>query len=342
MYFDGRIQLAWLDIATAYGIVGLSSGTGTSVQSFPSLTIEDATLTEGNDGGQLLEFTVRLSELSTEDVYVRCFTNDNTAHAGTDYLAIDQTLMIPAGLDQAVVEIEVYGDTDIEANETFHVLLADPIYATILDGQAIGTIMNDDIVLLIPPFEQFAYKNDPFDLDNTAIMFTPNTMGEYDMSISTIQTLPTHPWSGQPLNMQDDDSLRVDLTSGQTVSLYGISYDHLYIGSNGYITFTEPDMDFDESWRDHFDTARISALFNDLNPGYSGDIYFEQLPDRVVVTWADVPEYGQYNGNTFQVEMYFDGRIQLAWLDITVTRGVVGLSPGYGLLPGYHETDLSQ
>jgi hypothetical protein len=81
---------------------------------------------------------------------------------------------------------------------------------------------------------------------------------------------------------------------------------------------------------------------NDLNPEQSGDIYVDQFNDRVVVTWVDIPEYDKYDGNTFQAEIYFDGRIQLAWLDITVTRGLVGLSPGNGLLPGYQETDLSQ
>ena len=92
---------------------------------------------------------------------------------------------------------------------------------------------------------------------------------------------------------------------------------------------------------DHFATLRVSALFDDLDPTAGGTIRTLELNDRVVITWENISEYDQSNSNTFQVEMYYDGRIQLAWLNIDATDGLVGLSDGLGLRPGLTETDLS-
>jgi hypothetical protein len=55
-----------------------------------------------------------------------------------------------------------------------------------------------------------------------------------------------------------------------------------------------------------------------------------------------VPEYGESNSNTFQIEMYFDGRIQLSWLGIASENGIVGLSDGLGIPPEFQETDFSE
>ncbi|MCZ6699630.1 MAG: hypothetical protein O7D94_11920, partial [Planctomycetota bacterium] len=70
-------------------------------------------------------------------------------------------------------------------------------------------------------------------------------------------------------------------------------------------------------------------------------ISWKLLADRVAVTWADVPEYFQENSNTFQAEMYFDGRIQISYLNLDSDDGLVGLSAGTGIVPGFVETDLS-
>jgi hypothetical protein len=51
---------------------------------------------------------------------------------------------IPAGQTSYEVIIEVYGDRDFESDETFFVNLSSPVNADISDGQAVGTIVNDD------------------------------------------------------------------------------------------------------------------------------------------------------------------------------------------------------
>ena len=137
--------------------------------------------------------------------------------------------------------------------------------------------------------------------------------------------------------MDDDDREAVSVCNdpaiGQGAVLYGIEYCTFYVGSNGYITFTRGDSDFSESLRDHFDLPRISALFTDLDPSTNGLINWRQLIDRVAVTYLGVPETGESDINTFQIEMFFDGRIQISYLDLSATGGIAGLSAGTDL-PG--------
>jgi hypothetical protein len=192
--------------------------------------------------------------------------------------------------------------------------------------------------------EQFFLPlNDGFDLSNKSIIFTPTSDGvSYGAYLDEITSLPTNPEGGTQLSLRDDDSEHVDLDGGATVSIYGSSFGGFYVGSNGYITFTEGDNDFSGTLADHFDTLRISALFEDFDPPAGGQISWKQLADRAVVTWMNVYEYERNHPNTFQVEMYFDGRIQISWLMIAVNNGIVGLSDGLGVPVGFEETDFSE
>ena len=72
---------------------------------------------------------------------------------------------------------------------------------------------------------------------------------------------------------------------------------------------------------------RIAALLDDLNRGV-GAAPWKQLADRVAVTFQNVPEYSTSNANSFQIEMFFDGRIRITCLGIAATDGLIGLSPG--------------
>ncbi len=193
----------------------------------------------------------------------------------------------------------------------------------------------------VPEF--FSERFDPSgnDLGYRRITFTPDGgISYYAACIETISSLPTDPNAGTEVTLDDDNYSLITMGGLDTVSLYGVSYNHYYIGANGYLTFTQGDTDYTESYDDHFDTPRISALFDDLSPQY-GTVRYQQLGDRVAVTWQDVPEWNTSNQNTFQIEMYFDGRITLSYLAIAAVDGLVGLSAGGGADPGFDATDLS-
>jgi hypothetical protein len=189
--------------------------------------------------------------------------------------------------------------------------------------------------------EQFTGGSDSFDLANQSILFTPGGSG-YTFTVDSITALPTNPAGGTTPDLADDDAVQVSVGSGRSVVLFGQSYRSFSIGSNGYLTFTQADTDYSETMADHFDTPRVSVLFNDLNPQREGSsVSWKQLADRVVVSWNQVSDYATGNPDTMEVELYFDGRIRLAWLAVGSRDGIVGLSNGQGVPTGFSETDFS-
>lgn len=196
----------------------------------------------------------------------------------------------------------------------------------------------------VPDFFTEQFSSNDNDLDNRTFIFTPAAnVDQYTACSFPIITLPTDPAGGTTLTFANDDSsVNVPLTGGAQVRLYGVAYSSVYVGANGYITFTAPDTDSTESLADHFDTPRVSALFDDLDPPQQGQVSYKQLADRLVVSFINVTEdITTSNSNTFQFELYFDGRIVISYLAIAAPDGLAGLSAGLGLSPDFLENDLS-
>ena len=85
-----------------------------------------------------------LSRSSDTSVTVRYETADGTAIDGTDYDAASGTLTFGPGITQRTLEVQTREDATDEPNETFTVTLSDPDGATLLDADAVGTIIDDD------------------------------------------------------------------------------------------------------------------------------------------------------------------------------------------------------
>ncbi|MCF8533937.1 MAG: cellulase family glycosylhydrolase [Reyranella sp.] len=130
--------------ASGFIINGVAVGTD-PVPLLPSLSVADATVTEGNSGTHELAFTVTLSAASTSPITVAYATGNGTATAGADYAALAGTLTFAAGETSKVIRVQVSGDIAIESNETLTLSLSSPSGATIADGAALGTITNDDV-----------------------------------------------------------------------------------------------------------------------------------------------------------------------------------------------------
>ncbi len=124
--------------------IASSSATGTIVNDDARISVADATVTEGNNGTSNLAFTVTLSAAASGPVTVAYATSDVSARAGQDYAARSGTLTFAAGETSKVVFVPVTGDATVEANETLRLTLSSPTGATIDDGVATGTIVNDD------------------------------------------------------------------------------------------------------------------------------------------------------------------------------------------------------
>jgi len=179
------------------------------------------------------------------------------------------------------------------------------------------------------------------DMSNQTLTFKPNALvGGYEVCRNEVADFPVDPTGSTIVTLGDDDYLSVDLL-GPRIEFYDNSYDTFYIGSNGYVTFVSGDTFYLESFDDHFDLPRISALFDDLDPSAAGTISFKQLNDRVVVTFQDVPEYSSAGSNSFQIEIYFNGKIRITLLDIAAQDGLIGLSAGNGVPAYFGESDFS-
>ncbi len=208
------------------------------------------------------------------------------------------------------------------------------------NGGSCYTFGTPDVPLFFT--EEFPSGND---LPGSMATFVPN--GTIDFYAGCIEPLPvpgqlpTDPTGGTSLGLTDDSYAEVTLTGGQTVSFYGVTYTSFFVGSNGYITFGAGDTDYSESLSDHFRLPRISGWFDDLNPSSGGTVSYKQLSDRVAVTWENVPEFSATGANTFQVELFFDGTIRIAWADMTSGDGIAGLSEGNGLDPDFFPMDLT-
>jgi hypothetical protein len=191
--------------------------------------------------------------------------------------------------------------------------------------------------------DDFAEQFDgDFDLDNQKLVFTPNgSIDFYGVCAEGISAFPTDPAGGTPLSPGEDGSTLVTLSGGATIPLYGVSYGSFYVNANGYLTFGADDFDYTETFDEHFSLPRVSILFDDFSPQNGTGVSWQQLTDRVVVTYLNVPEYSNTGSNSFQVELYFDGRIVLSYLGITANDGIVGLSDGTGMSPDFVPLDLS-
>lgn len=128
----------------------VATGTITNDEAQPTVSISDATSTEGNSGTKNFTFDVTLSGESSQMVTVAYATTDGTATAPSDYTAKTGTVTWNPGdnLTQTVT-ISVVGDGTFEASETFNVGLSNPVNTTITDNAGLGTITNDDQARLV-------------------------------------------------------------------------------------------------------------------------------------------------------------------------------------------------
>ena len=120
----------------------LSHSTSATVAGPPSISVADATATEG--AGAVLAFTVSLSRSSGSNVTVDYATSDGTATAGADYTATSGTLTISAGSTSATIDVTVLDDSHDDGGETLTLTLSNASNGTLGDSTATGTIENSD------------------------------------------------------------------------------------------------------------------------------------------------------------------------------------------------------
>jgi hypothetical protein len=108
------------------------------------LAVADASVLEGDRGASKLAVAVTLSSASSQAITVSYRTVDGTALAKSDYSATSGTLTFQPGETSRTISVSIKGDRKREVDETFSVQLSNAVGATIEDGSATVTILNDD------------------------------------------------------------------------------------------------------------------------------------------------------------------------------------------------------
>ncbi|MDF0707950.1 gliding motility-associated C-terminal domain-containing protein, partial [Flagellimonas okinawensis] len=113
-----------------------------------AISIGDVTLSEGDGGTTDFIFTVSVDGggNAAADIDFDVNTSDGTATtADGDYVAITGgSGTITSGTPSTTVTVTVNGDTSVELDEDFNVVISNPVNATITDDTGVGTIQNDD------------------------------------------------------------------------------------------------------------------------------------------------------------------------------------------------------
>lgn len=141
----------------------------------PTISIDDVTVGEGDTGTTNAIFTVSLSAPSGRSVTVLFATQPGTATSGIDFRSLSGQLTFTAGQTVRQVAIAVIGDTTVEGSETFFVNLGTPTNAAIARGQGVGTIIDDDALILLTEgnsqraiaLDSVLFTRDPFPVANT-------------------------------------------------------------------------------------------------------------------------------------------------------------------------------
>jgi uncharacterized repeat protein (TIGR01451 family) len=139
-FFVNVTKVSGATVGDAQGV-----GTITNDDAQPTITITNASITEGNSGTSLMAFTVTLNGTSQSTVSVDYATADSSATvADSDYDSATGTINFAPGDTSKTFTVTIHGDTNAEGDEMFLVNLSSASGATVADNQALGTIFLDD------------------------------------------------------------------------------------------------------------------------------------------------------------------------------------------------------
>lgn len=119
---------------------------------YPQVSIDDPSVTEGDDAAVDLVYTVSLDRPGKLDVILSYATVvGGSASFQTDYADTRGSIVIPVGETSATITVPVLPDVLVENDETVHVELGYPFDAEIIKARGTGTIIDNDVPLALAP-----------------------------------------------------------------------------------------------------------------------------------------------------------------------------------------------
>jgi hypothetical protein len=136
-------------IAATNATIAADLGVGTILNDDTAVRISDARAAEGDTGSAPLTFLLSLEQPSILPVSVNVTSADRTATAAVDYAPVATTIVFAPGETTRSVAVSLMGDAIVEDDESFALLLSGPVNAVIADGEAVGTIVNDETLVRV-------------------------------------------------------------------------------------------------------------------------------------------------------------------------------------------------
>ncbi|MGH7725002.1 MAG: S8 family serine peptidase [Candidatus Eiseniibacteriota bacterium] len=128
---------------------------------------------------------------------------------------------------------------------------------------------------------------------------------------------------GTAIPFNGDDQNNGPFPIGFSFPYYGATFSTFRVCTNGWISFTSSSTAYSNTTLPNSGTGvpenLVAAFWDDMNFGTSGDAYYYNDGSKLIVQWQAVPRLGETAPNTFQIQLYPDGRILYQYLSITAT-----------------------
>lgn len=358
----------WAINSTGIGPPSIPSNSITVAPSNAGLSISPVSVQEGDSGVTFATFNVNLSEVSTSPVTFDITTVDVYASAGVDY--VTSTLsnqVIPAGATSYPFPVTIIGDTAVEPDETFMVLVTNVKGAAATGASVLGTIRNDDIYS--PPnlsIEDLSYAEDNVSV-GVKVSLSAAASGPVTFNIGTSdgtatagsdyfagslssQVIPagqtTYRFSVSLIgdNLEEPDETLKVTVSGVTGAVLA--------RESSTVTILNDDGDsasIIKAFDDHYAlaagkptiiSADIGVLANDRNLSDLASIFIETLPKNGALRFEDTGGFAYTPNNGFQGSDSFkygvcsrNGPCESATVDLSVVQPLSGTDQYLWLVP---------
>ena len=148
----GKSLLVKASYIDALGTAESLSSTSLQIPASNQLSVNSPTINEGDIGQTNLTFTLTLPQAAKQNGSLDYVFKSGTAVAGTDFSATSGTVQFKVGDTSKAIIVPILGDTTIENDETFNLVLSNPVNIELSGNSAAlsgtGTIRNDDFPLL--------------------------------------------------------------------------------------------------------------------------------------------------------------------------------------------------
>lgn len=216
-------------------------------------------------------------------------------------------------------------------------------YAVYIDGIIAGGFSTPPLQPQVEEFYDGAGESgDPSTDDPSVFAAVPVAAGVPQTGIDVLH----NDFPPGPLALGDDQSTVV--FAPRRFRICGEAWDFAFVNSNGSVSFDFQDASPVQTVPAFLGgPPRIAALWNDLDPSAGGTVSFDRGPNRLSVTFGEVPLFGQTGGNSFTIDMkrvagQLASLVEIDYGDLAATGGIAGVSCGGGATTGAEpETDLA-